>query len=276
MASRALQRLIPRVTQPQGKEPLNPAFPKPQEIWLPGLSGYGLVRGYAPSTEATYTQKLTGSGRGINVSATGRRYPQADLFTGASRHAWIVVAHRAVTGATATYSVVRRAGVSVLVQEANLKVRCVLWPGGGLVTQDYILAVGPGYADYEGKVVVFGGIIAPEEAALYTGLGGVVTRSDFASGRGTLPSSPNPLCFGATETGIEAATPWTILMVEIWRETIPTVPQLTRLLVNPWGAFARPRRTWRQVAAAVPNITAVYADSVTTSSVVPRVTLDFA
>ncbi len=50
------------------------------------------------------------------------------------------------------------------------------------------------------------------------------------------------------------------------------------LSVNPWQIFApQERRIWVPGAgAAVPDITAVYADSVTTSSVTPRVTLDFA
>ena len=47
---------------------------------------------------------------------------------------------------------------------------------------------------------------------------------------------------------------------------------------NPWGYLFAPteRRIWVPSASVVPSITAVYADSVTASSVVPRVTLDFA
>lgn len=51
-----------------------------------------------------------------------------------------------------------------------------------------------------------------------------------------------------------------------------------RFAQNPWELFAPiERRIWAPSAGgAVPSITAVYADSVTASSVVPRVTLDFA
>lgn len=51
-----------------------------------------------------------------------------------------------------------------------------------------------------------------------------------------------------------------------------------QLLANPWQLFApAERRIWvPSASSAVPSITAVYADSVTASSVVPRVTLDFA
>lgn len=55
---------------------------------------------------------------------------------------------------------------------------------------------------------------------------------------------------------------------------------VSRVMRDPWHALFAPieRRIWVPSAggSSVPNITAVYADSVTASSVVPRVTLDYA
>lgn len=56
-----------------------------------------------------------------------------------------------------------------------------------------------------------------------------------------------------------------------------TDAECAEIQANPfciWGPLER--RIWVPSAVAVPSITAVYADSVTASSVVPRVTLDFA
>lgn len=57
-----------------------------------------------------------------------------------------------------------------------------------------------------------------------------------------------------------------------------SLAELRQLATNPWQLFAPiERRIWvPSASSAVPSITAVYADSVTASSVVPRVTLDFA
>jgi len=60
-------------------------------------------------------------------------------------------------------------------------------------------------------------------------------------------------------------------------DTALTDEECLELRSNPFAVWEE-RRIWAPVSAApaAPNITAVYADSVTTSSVTPRVTLDFA
>lgn len=66
-------------------------------------------------------------------------------------------------------------------------------------------------------------------------------------------------------------------LVALWHAELPS-GHAQKLSANPWQIFAPlERRIWvPSASSAVPSITAVYADSVTASSVVPRVTLDYA
>lgn len=69
-----------------------------------------------------------------------------------------------------------------------------------------------------------------------------------------------------------------MVYARIWRRGLH-LDEMMALQANPWQIFAPiERRIWvpGEAPGGVPSITAVYADSVTTSSVVPRVTLDFA
>ena len=268
--------LLPWTQLPQEATQPNPELALPVEIWLPGQSSLGIVRGFGPSTEAVGTTPAGLHGPGLRVSATGRRYSQAELFGGASRYAWLVLAYREA-GSTDTYSVVRGDGVNVVVQEANSAVRWGVWPGGGLVLSDYG-AFSYAYTNYIGRVTAFAGRVDSQRGDLLLSHDGdAVVFVNFNSAVGTLPAVLNPLCFGATESASEVATPWVNYLTVVWCGEVPTLEQMEFLCRNPSEVFApQSIAAPYSVVSAVPNITAVYADSVSTSSVTPRVTLDFA
>lgn len=89
-----------------------------------------------------------------------------------------------------------------------------------------------------------------------------------------ITSTPDPIQIGAS-----GGQPLTgqVAFARVWRRGL-SLGELRALYGLPWGIIFAPieRRIWVPVGGAVPNITAVYADSVTASSVVPRVTLDYA
>lgn len=224
--------------QPVGRGLVNNSIPPPVFLWN-HASGSAVEQAYnlAPSTEATFTTRVTPAGIGLNPSATGRRYT-TEIFEGQTRIAWLVVAHRDAT-ADSTSSVVRKNGACIPVQESAGGVRSAVWNGGGVQIAQY---TAPGtITDYYNKICVFGAVVDSSSGKTYLQRSdGFFVETNAASYVGTVSSTADPLCIGGTESGSEIATQWTILSVALWQNLIPSQTQMINLVrSNPWQLFAK-------------------------------------
>lgn len=274
-----IEHVWPWTQQPQEVVGVNSTLPQPVEVWLPHLSAVGLLGGSAPTSDGAYSHIVTPDGVGTTWASGGRRYAPQGLIGGSARYAWVVVARRRA-GDSSTMSVVRNNGSGVLVQEANNTVRCALWPGGNLQLLDYADSLY--FTGYAERASVFAGRVDAGGAALYQAfLDGykVVRESAWPSAIGAVPAPTHPLVLGATEAGDEVATLWAVLLVALWRDAAPDAQTMRALCANPWSMFA-PRRTripvYSAAPSAVPTITSVGAENITSNSAGWRVSLDYA
>jgi hypothetical protein len=261
-----------RTTQPTEAASLDLKYPRPVQMYAPGLATVELLERLQPSTEATYTLRADGNAIGLNVTATGRRYTTS-LLAGASVWAFLVVAFRDDSAdATGDLSVVRKNGQLISLQENSTgEVRAVAWPNA--VTQTWSYGTSS-TARCKGRINTFSGRVTATTQELW--LNGVASSASPAGNwYGNSLDTGNVLCFGATETGTEVASKWTTHLAVFWKDKIPTTAQFADLNANPWQLFAlNSRVAWFDHATFYPTLSLAQLINVLATQATPRVTIN--
>lgn len=224
-------------------------WPMPYDVWLPGIQPRGFIRRVAPSAGATFVLQGVSdaqfSGRGWRCTGGSGGMQYADEWPeGKSSWAYLIVAHRNSTATGSTYSVVRKNAALLPIQEHSSGVtRMATWDTGGLYITNYANS-----STLLNRVNVFAAVRSPDPAGTLSGAQGAIWVNGIRTAQasmsiGTIDSTTNPLVFGDSEGGGETATPWTILLVAVWQDSVPTESALVALQDNPWQLF-KPARTF--------------------------------
>jgi hypothetical protein len=219
--------------QPQGLQRIdrrNADVIAAAEIWLPGFGSNGLLYNTASSTKPVGSVNITPAGIGFRATAQGSRYPISGLAS--NKVAWLIVASR--NNSPSNCSVVRKDGAITPLQEWDGKARIATFGSGG----GFDAAINYGdISQFANRVSTFCGLLSPSEAAIFSNGGPNISLGGRTLSGG---GDSNPFCIGSTENGGEIATNWTVLMVVVWRGTVPTSDRLRNLSSNPWQLFEAP------------------------------------
>lgn len=268
MGARRIWR--PWDSQPQEAAPIAAEWRRGlHSVLLPSIG----LRDYSGEQWTTWGTAPTRSGdrHGVCIDTTGAfgglmLSPAANSATASQTHLFVVET-TAVSGDYAgLFSVASADGSSnsLSFQRDNTG-RWAVWGGGSNANLDmsYAAAFGPSVLIVTGD--------ASGSAAYLDGVQVLAGGSAPAS-----QGNSRIVLFGERAASASYATKGKCYLRAGWTRGL-SAAEIADISGNPWRLFApREMRIWKPSAAAVPNITAVYADSVTTSSVTPRVTLDFA
>jgi hypothetical protein len=218
--------------QPQGRLRPNISHPLGRtlaEAWLPGISSRGIVSGADSSTIAEGSRIGTPYGVGFSMTSTGRRYSTTIL--NGQQCAWLIIARR--SSENSNCSVVRKDGTVTPMQDFGGTVRVALFNSSG---SGYSGSIDYGAsAEYVNRVSTFCGAVSPTGTYAFSN-GGVKRSNGSADIAGP---STNPLCIGASESGSEIASVWTVLAVFLWQGAgVPSEAALRDVERNPYQLIA--------------------------------------
>lgn len=266
------------IARPWTQQPHGPVQPSAwarsrgiASLLLPSAGLVDLVDGGTWATWGTAPVRSTGP-HGVCIDTTAAfggllLMPSSNICAGAQSHVALVET-TAVSGSYAGLIATASsdgAGASLALQQ-DATANWDLWLGGS----NYHLVPQPGTAFGPTAIVMTGSASLSE---VY--VGGAQSASQAAGP--TTQSSSRIILFGERAANASYATKGRLYVYAAFQIAL-SAADARYISANPWQLFApTKRRIWvPSASSAVPSITAVYADSVTASSVVPRVTLDFA
>lgn len=259
----------PRTRQPQGVVPLNPA------LAALGLYADTLGRRVPGVAESVSARVPSAFGVGARMLAYGSHYAQTNLTTNPLRRTYVLSVLQLASSSSQFPRLLDRAGDNDL---------CYLNEAGGTLefARSYSVARGvwavPAPAMNTPFTIALSLDASSSSNAPLIAINGMlqtVTTAEAPSGTANT-SGASPWYVG-NRSALDREIDGVVANFVAIDDALPG-PTLIALTRNPHQVYAPiERRVWvPSASSAVPSITAVYADSVTASSVVPRVTLDFA